>query len=75
MSLAVKIVNVLAPSVGKMMAESIVSNQCKRMNIKPDQLTSAALPQIAKGVEMGLKIFVGSSKAQEIGKQIQVMTP
>lgn len=70
MSLADQITELLTPGAGKMMAESVVKNYCKKNKITPDRLTAAALPEIAQAAALGLKIFIGSDNARKMAEKI-----
>jgi hypothetical protein len=70
-ALANKIVDMLTPLVGAMMANSVITVQAKKMGIDPEKITVAELPQIAERFAGHLKIFVGTEKARLIGESVQ----
>ena len=62
-----KILESLVPLVGKLMAESIIKVQMQKLNLDPEKLTGAQLPQIAEKFETNVRIFVGTEKAAQLG--------
>ena len=70
MNLSQKIVDVLSPGVGKLIAMSSVKRACQHMDLAPDQLTENKLPEMAKFIADSVSIFIGSEKADELEKII-----
>ncbi len=73
-ALANKIVEMLTPLVGAMMARSVIEVQAKRLGLDPEKITAAVLPQIAERFASHLKIFVGTEKASQIGESVLKLT-
>jgi hypothetical protein len=70
-ALANRIVEMLTPLVGAMMANSVIGVQSKRLGIDPEKITTAELPQFAERFAAHLKIFVGTEKARLIGESVK----
>ncbi len=70
MNLSQKIVDVLSPGVGKLIAMSSVKRACQHIEVEPDQLKNDKLPEIAKFIADSVSIFIGSEKADELEKII-----
>lgn len=66
-----KIIELLIPLIGKVMAESVIKVQTKKMNADPEKLSTKDLSAIAERFEAHLKIFVGTEKASQIGATIR----
>jgi hypothetical protein len=61
-----RIVDVLAPLVGQHMASAALTTQCKKMGVPVERIGKDDIPNLSKGIEKGLVIFVGSDRAHEI---------
>ncbi len=72
--LANRIVEMLKPLVGAMMANSVIDVQAKRLGIDPEKISAAELPQFAERFASHLKIFVGTEKARQIGESVLKLT-
>jgi hypothetical protein len=70
-ALANKIVEMLTPLVGAMMANSVITVQTKKLGIDPEKVSAAELPKMAERFASHLKIFVGTEKARQIGESVQ----
>ena len=69
--LSLKIESYLTPLLGKMMAHSTVTVQCKNIGITPDELRVGDLTKLAGCIEKALIIFVGSEKANKTAEVIK----
>jgi hypothetical protein len=65
-----RIIELLTPLVGSMMAETTIMRSCTAVKANPGYLTEDALADIGKDIERRLAIFLGSEKAAAVGRQI-----
>ena len=57
---------ILTPYLGRTVAQTTIRMQCKALGITPEGLTSAQLPALIDRVTVGLRVFVGAEKANQI---------
>jgi hypothetical protein len=67
----IKIVDVLTPYIGYVMAQGAVNAQCKRNNILPEEITKKDITLLANGMQRALNVFVGSDGARTLTDKIQ----
>jgi hypothetical protein len=65
-----KMIELLTPLVGTLMAESTVIMSCTKAKANPSCLTQYQLDAIGKDIERRLAIFLGSEKAETVGRQV-----
>jgi hypothetical protein len=68
-----KIVGILTPLFGTMMAEGTVKLSCTSLNADPHQLSIEQLEAVARDIEKRMIIFLGTEKAQAVGRQIAAL--
>lgn len=57
---------ILTPYLGRTVAQTTIRMQCKALSISPEALTTAQLPSLIDRVTVGLRVFVGAEKANQI---------
>lgn len=57
---------ILTPYLGRTVAQTTIRMQCKALGILPDGLTAGQLPALIDRVTVGLRVFVGVEKANQI---------
>lgn len=70
MTTAEKIIELLTPGIGKLMATSSVKAQCANLGVPIDSIPSDKLPVLAKNLSTALVMFIGSDKAKEMESKI-----
>ncbi len=70
MTTADKIIALLTPGIGKMMAESSLKGQCKHLGIQIEAISPRDLPELAQNISKALVMFVGTDKAKKIEQDI-----
>lgn len=70
MTTAEKIIELLTPGIGKLMATSSVKAQCNTLGIPMDSIPADKLPALAKNLSTALVMFIGSEKAKEMENKI-----
>jgi len=61
---------ILTPYLGRTVAQTTIRMQCKALGITPDGLTSAQVPSLIDRVTVGLRVFVGAEKANQIRSEM-----
>jgi hypothetical protein len=69
--IAEEIANILSPVIGKGLATSAVSMQCKKMGILPESLSEENIEEFAERFKKVLQIFAGEQIANEIVMKIK----
>ncbi len=65
-----EIVEALAPYIGPSMARSAVEAHGTRLRIEGESLSREQLSQLVERLVLGLRIFVGSRKSDEIALEL-----
>lgn len=65
-----QIVDILAPVIGRGLAASAISVQCKKMGILPEQLSEENIPEFATRFKLMLKICAGDKIADDFSEKI-----
>ena len=68
-----KSVFLLTSSVGKAMAENLVTQATSRIGSSPSELVTDDIPQLAATLEPDLASFVGNDKAKRLASALRVM--
>lgn len=66
-----RIIELLIPLVGKVMAESVIKVQTQKLGIDPEKISAGDLAKIGEKFAMHIRIFVGTEKARQIGEKIR----
>jgi hypothetical protein len=66
-----KIVAILAPYLGDTTARASVKMYLKDLKLNADELDADALDKLASKLKPGLKVFVGSDRADELVNQVR----
>jgi hypothetical protein len=66
-----KIVEILSPFIGNIMAQGAVMSQCKKIGISPEKITKGEISKLAEGMKKALVVFVGTDGAQTITERIE----
>ena len=74
MMISLRILELLTPGVGVIMAKSILDVQCKKIGKTPDSLSASDLSALGACVQTGVKIFLGTDKARELGLKISALS-
>lgn len=61
---------ILTPYLGRTVAQTTLRMQCKALGITPDALSATQMPQLIDRVTVGLRVFVGLEKANQIKTQM-----
>lgn len=69
-ALIIKILEIITPVCGELMARSTISVHCEKTGIRPENLSAQHLPLLAQRIQALLQIFVGSDKAREIADKV-----
>jgi hypothetical protein len=64
--IADEIVNVLTPVIGKGMAQSAVSMQCRKIGIMPENLSLDNIDDFLRNFKKTMAIFAGDTVADEV---------
>lgn len=64
---------ILTPYLGRTVAQTTIRMQCKALGIAPDGLTAAQLPSLIDRVTVGLRVFVGAEKANQIRSEMSTI--
>jgi len=67
------IVTVLSPVIGKGLAASAVTMQCKKMGIQPEELSKENIAEFSEHLKKVMQIFAGEQMAIEIARQITTL--
>lgn len=70
-----EIEDILAPVIGRGLAISAVSMQCRKMGIMPENLHGDTLLEFADRFRMPIQYFAGETVAQEIVHRIRMLEP
>ncbi len=70
MTTAEKIIELLTPGIGKLMATSSIKSHCANLGISIDNIPAGKLPILAKNISTALVMFIGSDKAKEMEAKI-----
>ena len=68
-----RIIELLVPLVGKVMAESVIKVQTQKLGIDPEKVSAGDLAKIAEKFASHIRIFVGTEKALQIGELIRLL--
>ena len=68
--IADEIVTVLSPIIGKGLAMSAVTMQCRKMGIEPEEISEENIGEFAEHLKKVVQIFAGDQMAGEIARQI-----
>jgi hypothetical protein len=71
MNLSDKIMELMVPLTGKMMAQSALQLTCSKLGIEAADIDETNLKAISEQMGKGLALFVGKEKAQELSESIQ----
>jgi len=66
-----EIVDLLAPVIGRGMATSAITMQCRKMGILPENLREDQIGDFANQFQKPMQIFAGEEPAQRIISQIR----
>lgn len=66
-----KVVAILAPYLGETTARASIKMYLKQLKVKTDELDADALNKLASKLKPGLKVFVGSDRADELTDQVR----
>ena len=69
-----KILKILEPYFGIMMARASLKLSCKESNLDYEKLGPAQLGALADNIENKMRIFVGTDKAKQVAGQIRGLT-
>ena len=66
-----EIVRILGDYVGPHMGRAALDAQCARLRIDPDRLSGADLVLLSERLVIGLRLFVGVAKAEEVAQALR----
>ncbi len=69
-SLNGKIMEILTPLLGELMAKATLKIQCEKAGVAPDAIGRPHLAAVSTGIEKSMVVFVGSDKAKDVTKKI-----
>lgn len=62
---------VLTPHIGPLLAHASTRSQCEKLGIEEDEITPEQLEELVKALGLGLAVFVGRPKAEELVEQMR----
>ncbi|HYG57620.1 MAG TPA: hypothetical protein VD902_06095 [Symbiobacteriaceae bacterium] len=65
-STAERLEEILTPYLGRTVAQTTIRMQCKALNTTPESLSASQLPSLIDRLTIGLRVFVGADKANQI---------
>lgn len=65
-----KLFNELMPLVGAIVAQSIIKRLAEKLGKTEETLSHFDTPEIVKGLEKGLSVFLGSDVASQVAQKI-----
>ncbi len=68
-----KIMEILTPLLGEIMAKATLKIQCEKAGVTLDAIGRPNLEAVSKGIEKSMVVFVGSEKAKEVTRKIQAL--
>jgi hypothetical protein len=74
-TLTQKIMEIIVPISGDLMAKSTLTVHCEKTGTRPEDLSVKDLPALGQRITALLQIFVGIDKAREIASRIEHLTP
>lgn len=66
LSRAQQIEAILSPYLGHSVAQATIRLQCKALNTTPESLSHDQMPSLIDRLTIGLRVFVGADKANQI---------
>jgi hypothetical protein len=69
-----KILEIIAPISGELMAKSTIKVHCDKTGTRIEDLSAKDLPALAQRIIALLQIFVGIDKAKEVAEKIERLT-
>ena len=70
-TMAEEIISVLSPVIGRGLAESAVTVQCRKLGILPEDLSGGNIGEFYRHFRNMMEIFAGEQVADEIMMKIQ----
>lgn len=68
-----ELIQYLTPMLGQTTAANLLTHYCNRMKISADQITSNDLPDLADAMRPMLAVWLGSTGATQVAKEIAQM--
>jgi hypothetical protein len=66
--------SILLPILGEFMTEATIKNRCEKISKNVENIDVEDLNHLADSIKIGLIVFIGTEKANEIAEKIRKLT-